>query len=205
MPVVRRVGLLAVVLLFQISAVPPSHAKVTVRPDLAAQRQHAEELNRLPPVPASRVVRIDHSGRKEKGRASYYGHYFDNRKMADGHRMNPNTNIAASKQLPLGSVAKVTNLENGKSVTVKVEDRGPYVEGRVVDLAPKAADVLGMRKEGVVPVVVAPITIPTKDGSIRLGAGAANASPAEVQKAVETTEALRGVQPGTQEEREASR
>ena len=48
--------------------------------------------------------------------------------------MNPNSNVAASKTLPLGSVAKVTNLENGKTATVRIEDRGPYVNGRVVDL-----------------------------------------------------------------------
>ena len=65
--------------------------------------------------------------------------------------MNPNSDIAASKTLPLGSVAKVTNLDNGKTATVKIEDRGPYVNGRVVDLAPKVADQLDLKQKGVVP------------------------------------------------------
>jgi rare lipoprotein A len=125
--------------------------------------------------------------------------------MADGQRMNPNTNVAASKQLPLGSVAKVTNLSNGKSATVKVEDRGPYVDGRVVDVAPKVAHELGMHEKGVAPVVVAPITVPNKDGSIKLGAGAAEASDQEVKDAVQTTSALLGRGPQTPSDTEASR
>lgn len=169
--------------------------------DSPAAKTAAEKLAQLPPVPASHGVRVDHSGRKEKGRASFYAHHFANRKMADGRRMNPNTNIAASKQLPLGSVAKVTNLDNGKTATVKIEDRGPYVDGRVVDLAPKVANELSIDKKGVAPVEVKPITVPSSDGQIKLGAGAAEASPTEVRDAVATTKALTGAGP----EKEASR
>ncbi len=112
--------------------------------------------------------------------------------MADGQRMNPNSNVAASKNLPLGSVAKVTNLENGKTATVKIEDRGPYVNGRVVDLAPKVADQLDLKEKGVAAVEVKPITLPQPDGSVKLGAGAAEASPEEVSEAVEVTKQLTG-------------
>jgi rare lipoprotein A len=140
-----------------------------------------------PPAPAGS---IDRSGRKEKGRASYYAKHFTNRKMADGRRMDPNTDVAASKTLPLGSVATVTNLENGKTATVKIEDRGPYVSGRVVDLAPKVADQLDFKHEGVTPVEVKPITLPQPDGAVTLGAGAAGASPQQVQEAVESTKQL---------------
>jgi rare lipoprotein A len=185
--------------------IPAAQAESSPPASNPAQREHAEKLSQLPPVPASHGVHVDHSGRKEKGHASYYAHHFSNRKMADGRRMNPNTNVAASKQLPLGSVAKVTNLANGKSATVKVEDRGPYVDGRVVDVAPKVAHELGMKEKGVAPVVVAPITVPTKDGSIKLGAGAAEASDKEVKDAVQTTAALRGLPPQPQPETEASR
>jgi rare lipoprotein A len=149
----------------------------------------AAKLDKLPPV-APAPGHIDHSGRKERGRASYYAHRFANRKMADGRRMNPNANIAASKSLPLGSVAKVTNLENGKTATVKIEDRGPYVGGRVVDLAPKVANQLDLKEKGVVPVEVKPITLPQSNGEVRLGAGAAEASPQEVRQAVQTTKEL---------------
>ena len=160
--------------------------------DAPGATQEAERLDKLPPLPPARVGHIDHSGRTEKGRASYYAKFFTNRKMADGKRMNPNTNIAASKTLPLGSVAKVTNLDNGKSATVKIEDRGPYVGGRVVDLAPKVANQLDLKEKGVVPVEVKPITLPQPDGTVNLGAGAAEATPQEVRKAVELTKELTG-------------
>lgn len=129
-------------------------------------------------------------GRKQYGQASFYASKFNNRKMADGRRLNPNANIAASKTLPLGTTARITNLQNGKSVTVRVQDRGPFVPGRVVDVTPRVADALGMRKQGVVPVVVAPITLPHPDGSVRLGEGAAESTPAEVREAMDTTRQL---------------
>jgi rare lipoprotein A len=158
--------------------------------DAPGAKQEAERLDALPPLPPAPAGHIDHSGRKQKGRGSYYGGHFINRKMADGKRMNPNANTAASKTLPLGSVAKVTNLENGKSATVRIEDRGPYVGGRVIDLTPKVADQLDLKQKGVAPVEVKPITLPAADGEVKLGAGAASASPKEVQEAVEVTREL---------------
>jgi rare lipoprotein A len=155
-------------------------------------KQEAERLNKLPPVAPPHSVRVDHSGRKEKGKASFYASRFAHQKMADGRRMNPNSNVAASKSLPLGSVAKVTNLENGKTATVKVEDRGPYVDGRVVDVSPKVAEHLDLKHTGVAPVMVKPVTVPQPDGSIKLGAGAADATPQEVRHATEATKALIG-------------
>jgi rare lipoprotein A len=153
-------------------------------------KQEAVKLNELPPVPAGRIGHIDHSGRKEKGRASFYATRFGHRKMADGHRMNLDTNVAASKTLPLGSVATVTNLDNGKTATVRIEDRGPYVRGRVVDLAPKVARQLDINRQGVVPVEVKPITLPQPDGTVALGAGAADASAKQVRQAVDVTKEL---------------
>ena len=92
--------------------------------DSAAAQQEAEKLASQPPV-APTQKGIDHSGRKQKGHVSYYAHRFNNRKMADGKRFDPNAAVAASKTLPLGTTAKVTNLANGRSATVTVEDRGP--------------------------------------------------------------------------------
>jgi rare lipoprotein A len=171
-----------------------AHAMATepLPADGPGARQAAEQLNRLPAVAPAPAGHIDHSGRKQKGRASFYAHRFTNRKMADGRRMNPNSDVAASKNLPLGSVAKVTNLENGKTATVKIEDRGPYVSGRVVDLAPKVANQLDAKEKGVVPVEVKPITLPQPDGGVKLGAGAAESSPQEVAQAVRTTRELTG-------------
>jgi rare lipoprotein A len=160
----------------------------TPPPDSPAAHQEAEKLARMPPVTPT-GTHADPSGRKQFGRASYYAHHFANRKMADGNRFNPNSDAAASKTLPLGTTAKVTNVQNGKSATVKVEDRGPYAAGRVVDVAPKVAGQLDMGKQGVAPVIVAPITVPQSDGAVMLGAGAAESSPEEVAKATRETAA----------------
>jgi rare lipoprotein A len=159
-------------------------------PDSHVAKQEAQRLDLLPSVKPGNSSHIDQSGRKQEGKASFYGQGFTNKKMADGRRLNPNANIAASKTLPLGSVAQVTNLHNGKSTTVKVEDRGPYVGGRIIDLTPKAAKQIDLQKVGVAPVVVKPITVPTSDGGVKLGAGAAQADAQSVSNAVATTQQL---------------
>jgi rare lipoprotein A len=105
--------------------------------------------------------------------------------MANGRRFNPQANTAASKSLPLGTVAKVTNLDNGKSTLVKIEDRGPFVKGRVVDLTPSTAVQLGITEEkGVAPVVVAPVAIPQQNGEVKLGAGAVDMPPATAARSL---------------------
>jgi rare lipoprotein A len=159
-------------------------------PDSPEAKQEAEKLASLPPV-VQKGAHLDPSGRKQSGRVSYYAQHFNNRKMADGNRFNPNGDTAASKTLPLGTTAKVTNVQNGKSATVKIEDRGPFVAGRVVDVTPKVADQLDIRKQGVTQVVVAPIAVPQSDGAVKLGAGAATTetSPDEVAKAAKETAA----------------
>lgn len=123
-----------------------------------------------PAAPASTA--LDRSGKRQHGKASIYSRRFAGKTMADGTPMNPNANIAASKTLPLGTKAQVTNLRNGRSTEVEIRDRGPYVKGRIVDLSPKAASEVGATHEGVVPVEVAPITVPQADGSLKLGAAA---------------------------------
>ncbi|HEY8100712.1 MAG TPA: septal ring lytic transglycosylase RlpA family protein [Burkholderiaceae bacterium] len=107
----------------------------------------------------------DRTGEARKGKASYYGREFYGKKMANGKPMNPRSNVAASKTLPLGTKAKVTNLDTGKSAVVDIEDRGPYVKNRIVDLSPKVAEELDIKEKGVAPVVVDPISIPSKDDS----------------------------------------
>ncbi len=69
---------------------------------------------------------------------------------ANGEHMNPNAMTAAHKSLPMGSMVTVHNKRNGRSVTVRINDRGPYVTGRVIDLSPGAARVIGM--DGLAPV-----------------------------------------------------
>ena len=101
---------------------------------------------------------------------------FAGRKMADGNRMRPTGNNAASLTLPLGTTAQVTNLETGKTAVVTIQDRGPYVDGRIVDLSPATAKQIGLdHHKGVTEVEVAPITVPQPDGHIKLGDGALEA------------------------------
>ena len=80
----------------------------------------------------------------EKGTASWYGPGFHGKKTASGEKFDQNDLTAAHKKLPLGSEATVTNLENGKSVEVEINDRGPYVEGRKIDLSKAAAKEIGV-------------------------------------------------------------
>ncbi|MEQ1557725.1 MAG: septal ring lytic transglycosylase RlpA family protein [Methyloglobulus sp.] len=86
---------------------------------------------------------------KQQGQASWYGPGFHGKTTANGETYDQNAMTAASKTLPLGTAAKVTNVETGKSVTVKINDRGPYVGNRVMDLSKAAADKIGIKKKGV--------------------------------------------------------
>ena len=106
----------------------------------------------------------DNSGKTRTGKASYYSHKFAGKKMANGARMDPNSNNAASKTLPLGTKARVTNMSNGKSAVVVIKDRGPHVKGRIIDLSPATAKTIGAGKQGVVPVKVTPIEAPHSGG-----------------------------------------
>ena len=169
-------------------AAEPGPERVAAEPDVSPAQQEAQKLADLPPLSPHAVKGVDHSGRKVQGKASYYAHHFDNRTMADGKRFNPNSNVAASKTLPFGTTAKVTNLANGRSANVKVEDRGPYIDGRVVDLTPKVAQELDMKQRGVTPVVVAPIAVPQPDGGVKLGAGAVEVPPHVVEQAAKDAE-----------------
>lgn len=97
------------------------------------------------------------AARVQTGRASVYASLLRGRRMADGTRFDPASNAAASKTLPLGTTARVTNLQNGRSALVTVRDRGPYVAGRVLDVSPADARRLGMRHQGIAPVAIAPL------------------------------------------------
>jgi rare lipoprotein A len=116
---------------------------------------------------------LDLSGNKRRGKASFYARQFSGKKMADGTIMHPQSDNAASKTLPLGTTAKVTNLETGQSAVVTIRDRGPYIQGRIVDLSPSTAKEIGIdHKNGVAKVEVAPIIVPLGDGRMKLGAAA---------------------------------
>jgi rare lipoprotein A len=86
----------------------------------------------------------DGIGFTQSGIASWYGPGFQGRKTASGERFNTHDMTAAHKTLPFGSFVKVTNQENGKSVVVKINDRGPFIRGRIIDLSHAAKEELGM-------------------------------------------------------------
>jgi rare lipoprotein A len=115
----------------------------------------------------------DTSARKRVGKASFYAKQFSGKPMADGAPMDPEGDNAASRTLPLGTTAKVTNVETGKTAIVTIEDRGPYVDGRLVDLSPATAAKIGLTpRKGITKVVVAPIAVPLPDGKVKTGAAA---------------------------------
>ena len=94
------------------------------------------------------------AARREAGGASHgvASYYTEGTKTASGEKFNTLEMTAAHPTLPFGTKVRVTNLSSGKSVTVRVNDRGPYVQGRIVDVSYSAADALGMVGKGVAKV-----------------------------------------------------
>ncbi len=114
----------------------------------AAHRSHAAATGEAHKAPG-------HTS--QRGKASVYSHKLAHQPMADGTPLDLNSNSAASKTLPLGSKAKVTNLRNGRSAVVVIRDRGPFVKGRIIDLTPHTAAELHFKSRGLVMVEVTPI------------------------------------------------
>ena len=81
--------------------------------------------------------------------ASWYGPGYEGRRTASGETFDPNGFSAASRTLPLGSIVRVTNIQNGRSVDVRINDRGPVTRGRSIDLSPAAARKIGLTNKGV--------------------------------------------------------
>jgi rare lipoprotein A len=118
-----------------------------------------EELPPPPPVAApAPQVRIPPPPppKPKQELASWYGPGFNGHRTTTGERFNQNAMTAASKTLPLGSHVVVTNPQNGRSVEVRINDRGPHVRGRTLDLSKRAAQKLGITKNGVARVEITP-------------------------------------------------
>jgi len=97
-----------------------------------------------------RIIRVALPvGFKQYGVASYYHSKFAGLKTSNGERLNLNALTAAHKTLPFNTLVKVTNLQTGRSVVVRINDRGPFVRGRIIDLSQKAAKKLGIYHKGV--------------------------------------------------------
>jgi rare lipoprotein A len=116
---------------------------------------NAEPLTSIAKVsqPFKQIINTPSTDRQVRGGiASWYGPGFHGRRTANGERYNQNGYTAAHKSLPFGTQVRVTNVRNGKSVLVRINDRGPFIRGRVIDLSAGAARVIGVHGSGVAPV-----------------------------------------------------
>jgi rare lipoprotein A len=100
----------------------------------------------------------------ERGSASWYGLQFHGRRTANGERFDRFALTAAHKTLPFGTVVRVRSLLNGREVDVRINDRGPFVAGRIIDLSHAAAEALGMLGMGIKQVVLLALDSPASSG-----------------------------------------
>ena len=161
--------LLSVVVVAAAGCKPYAEPEASAGPTVEEPSQFATEAAKPQP---------DLSGRTRFGIASFYAKKFAGREMADGSKMDPHRDNAASKTLPLGTTAIVTNTDTGQSAHVTIQDRGPYVADRIVDLSSSTARKIGITQQmGSATVTVAPISVPLPDGSTKSGAATLDAKP----------------------------
>lgn len=125
----------------------PTHTS-TARAD--STRQPSEPMPELQLEPANGEFTANRDIRK--GIASFYGQRFAGQLTANGERFDPSEMTAAHRSLPFGTRVQVTNLNNGEQVIVRINDRGPYVGSRILDLSRGAAKKIGMLESGTAPV-----------------------------------------------------
>lgn len=130
---------------------------------LAADAGQANQPNANPdqnsPQTTQNKAKKHHLKLPTIGRASWYGHDFQGKKTANGERYNMYDLTAASKTLPLNSYAKVTNLKNHRWILVRINDRGPMIEGRIIDLSYASAEALQFTKAGIQTVKIQPVGV----------------------------------------------
>lgn len=103
-------------------------------------------------------------GAVQVGQASWYGPKFHGRTTANGERFDMNRSSAAHKTLPFGTIVRVHNLDNGRKIDVRINDRGPFIRGRILDLSRAAAEEIGMIGRGVVDIELALVAWPRSRG-----------------------------------------
>jgi rare lipoprotein A len=108
-------------------------------------------------------------GYDREGVASWYGHPFHGRRTANGERYDQEELTAAHQTLPLPSVVRVTNLENGRTLVLRINDRGPFVQGRILDVSRKAAKLLRFRAKGTTKVRVQVLEKESRQAAIEAG------------------------------------
>jgi len=139
------------------TAASPGEERTATAPPEAARPDSLESASEQPGI---RPL-----GEQQLGKASYYGPEFTGRKMANGRRFDPRSTSVAHRTLPFGTKVLVTHLGNGRSAMATVEDRGPFVAGRIIDLSPRLAEHLGMIAQGVAPVEVTPVEVTSAEAA----------------------------------------
>lgn len=127
----------------------PPLREVTGKPAPPPKQQQRVRRPKLPQQISMGPVRI-----RLSGMASWYGPGFHGNRSASGERFNQNALTAAHRSLPFGTQVRVTNVRNGRSVVVRINDRGPHIRGRIIDLSAAAARIVGVMQSGVAPVRV---------------------------------------------------
>ena len=140
-------------------ATPMPAPQQEVTPTLTPQPEE-RKVDQAQTVKESTKIRSPRSKNMQSGKASWYGPGFHGKPTASGEVFDQALMTAAHNTLPLGSKAKVINLANGNSVEVKINDRGPFADGRIIDLSRAAAGALGILASGVAQVRVEILTLP---------------------------------------------
>ncbi len=145
--------------------------------------------------PARKALAVS-VGYTEEGSASWYGKPYHGRPAADGEIYNMETLVAAHRLLPFNTWLKVTNLANNKSVSVRIIDRGPFVEGRIIDLSKAAARQIDLLGPGIghvrLEVIGAPVDVPLNDFyAVQVGAFSVAANAERVASSMHSASAPR--------------
>ena len=126
--------------------------EIANQPAVTSEVVQAGVIARTTDVPKISKTSPSGANKQVRGAASWYGPGFHGRLTANGERFNQEALTAAHRTLRFGTRVRVTNLHNGRSVVVRINDRGPFIDGRVIDLSKAAARAIGMLNSGVAPV-----------------------------------------------------
>jgi rare lipoprotein A len=141
----------------------------------ACGKKHRSVAAAIPPTPAQKPMTAVPIGYTEEGIASWYGHPYHGRPAADGEIYDMEKLVAAHRLMPFNTWVRVTNLQNGKTIDVRIIDRGPFVDGRIIDLSKAAARQIDLLGPGIgrvrLEVIASPVDIPADDlYAVQIGA-----------------------------------
>lgn len=132
-----------------------AHYKKEAHKKASYKKAHHKHYSKKAAYKASSKKRaVKTSGNYGGGSQGMASYYWQGQKTASGARFNPSAMTAAHRSLPFGTRVLVTNRNNGRSVTVTINDRGPFIKGRIIDLSKGAAGIIGMHQSGVAPVSI---------------------------------------------------